>query len=114
MLSAQIVRWVTRGLDAMTGIVSNNPAAPHHLGTGRRGEDEAYFHLQRAGYSIVARNWRVAGPKGEIDLISWDADVLCFIEVKTRTTRDVKPAEAAVDHAKQRELRAMARAYLRC
>jgi putative endonuclease len=39
--------------------------------------------------------------------------VLCFIEVKTRTTHDVKPAEAAVDREKRRELAAMARDYLR-
>jgi hypothetical protein len=31
-----------------------------------------------------------------IDLIGWHKDVLDFVEVKTRTTRDVKPAEAAV------------------
>ena len=39
--------------------------------------------------------------------------MLCFIEVKTRTTRDVKPAEAAVDRDKQRELRLVARDFLR-
>jgi Holliday junction resolvase-like predicted endonuclease len=35
------------------------------------------------------------------------------VEVKTRTTRDVKPAEAAVDEDKRRELAGMAREYLR-
>ncbi len=43
----------------------------------------------------------------------WEGDVLCFIEVKTRTSRAVMPAEAAVDEAKQRELVAVAREYLR-
>lgn len=38
---------------------------------------------------------------------------LCFVEVKTRTTHDVKPAEAAVDEDKRRELLAVAREYLR-
>jgi Holliday junction resolvase-like predicted endonuclease len=33
--------------------------------------------------------------------------------VKTRTTRDVKPAEAAVDRDKQRELSLVARDFLR-
>jgi putative endonuclease len=48
-----------------------------------------------------------------LDLVGWDKDVLCFIEVKTRTTRDFKPAEAAVDRDKQRELRMMAQDFLR-
>jgi putative endonuclease len=38
--------------------------------------------------------------------------VLCFIEVKTRTTRDIKPAEAAVDREKRRALRKVVRDYL--
>jgi putative endonuclease len=62
---------------------------------------------------MVARNYRTARHPGEIDLIGWDKDVLCFIEVKTRTTRDVKPAEAAVDRKKRRDLRAVVRDYLR-
>ena len=41
------------------------------------------------------------GRKGEIDLIGWDGNVLCFIEVKTRSSHAVMPAEAAVDRAKQ-------------
>lgn len=86
--------------------------ASEHLRTGKRGEDAAYFYLREHGYVIVARNWRSRRRKGEIDLVGWDGDTLCFIEVKTRSTRDVKPAEAAVDHDKQRELRAMAREYL--
>ena len=39
--------------------------------------------------------------------------MLCFIEVKTRSTRDIKPAEAAVDFDKQQELAAVAREFLR-
>ncbi len=38
--------------------------------------------------------------------------MLCFIEVKTRSSHAVKPAEAAVDRAKQRELRRMAAEFL--
>ena len=62
---------------------------------------------------MVARNFRSPRHRGEIDLIGWDRDVLCFIEVKTRTSHAVAPAEAAVDREKQRQLRLVAREYLR-
>jgi putative endonuclease len=62
---------------------------------------------------MVARNWRCKGRKGEIDLIGWDGRTLCFIEVKTRSTHGVVPAEIAVDRAKQTELRGMATLFLR-
>src|ERR1700741_1991431 len=86
---------------------------PSHQRTGRLGEEEAYFYLRKRGYVMVARNYRSARRRGEIDLTGWDGDVLCFVEVKTRTTHDVKPPEAAVDHDKQYELRGVAREYLR-
>ena len=81
--------------------------------TGRRGELAAYFYLRRQGYIIVARGWRSSRLRGDIDLIAWDEDTLCFIEVKTRTTRDVATAEAAVDEDKRRTLRRLARNYMR-
>ncbi len=62
---------------------------------------------------MVARNFRSPRCRGEIDLIGWDDDILCFVEVKTRTTRDVKPGEAAVDGHKRRQIAAVAREYLR-
>jgi putative endonuclease len=86
---------------------------PEHLRTGQRGEEAAYFYLRRRGYIMVARNFRSSNRRGEIDLIGWHDDTLCFIEVKTRTTHDVKPAEAAVDREKRQELLAVAREYLR-
>jgi putative endonuclease len=84
-----------------------------HSRTGRRGELAAYFHLRRLGYTMVARNFRSPRCRGEIDLIGWEDDTLCFVEVKTRTTFDVKPAEAAVDRHKRRQIAAVAREYLR-
>lgn len=86
---------------------------PAHQRVGIRGEEAAYFHLRTLGYAMVARNYRTPRCRGEIDLIGWDADVLCFIEVKTRTSHQVKPAEAAVDWHKRREVAEVARAYLR-
>jgi putative endonuclease len=81
--------------------------------TGERGEREALFHLRKMGYTVVARRWRSAKLWGDIDLIGWDGEWLCFVEVKTRGGRDVMAAESAVDREKQDMLRKMARAYLR-
>lgn len=84
-----------------------------HTRTGRRGEEAAYFHLRTLGYTMVKRNFRSPRCRGEIDLIGWEDDVLCFVEVKTRTTHDVKPGEAAVDRHKRRLVAAVARDYVR-
>jgi putative endonuclease len=86
---------------------------PTHLRVGARGEEDAFFYLRKIGYTIVGRNHRSPKYRGEIDLIGWDKDVLCFIEVKTRTSRDVKSAEAAVDRHKRQEIAQVARDYLR-
>ena len=109
----RLIQFFARALDRASARVLPRSDEPQHLETGRRGEEEAYFHLRSCGYTMVARNVRATHLKGEIDLIGWNRDVLCFIEVKTRTTRDVKTAEAAVDLQKQHELRLMARDYLR-
>ena len=114
-MKGKVVEKLARALDRAAGAVGrDNPAKlPQHLLTGRRGEDAAYFYLRRLGYVMVARNWRSPRHRGELDLVGWDGDVLCFIEVKTRTTRDVKPAEAAVDDEKRRDLGAVARDFRR-
>ncbi|MGA8110625.1 MAG: YraN family protein, partial [Acidobacteriaceae bacterium] len=86
---------------------------PEHLVTGLRGEQAAYFWLRRRGYIVVARSWRSARAPGDLDLIAWQGPTLCFVEVKTRTSRAVAPAHFAVDERKRRVLRRLARHYLR-
>lgn len=113
MLPACVTRAMIRSLDWVAACVLDEDKRPWHQRTGRRGEEEAYFYLRRVGYTIVARNFRSPRCRGEIDLIGWEDDVLCFVEVKTRTSHLVKPAEAAVDYHKRRELALVAREYLR-
>ena len=72
---------------------------PAHLLTGERGEDLAFFHAARL--------------RGDLDLVAWDGDTMVVFEVKTRTARDLAPAESAVDATKQAMLRRMALAYRR-
>lgn len=103
---------VIHSIDGLAARLGRTPAIAEHIATGLRGEEAAFFHLMRLGYVIVARQWRSPKRRGDLDLIGWDGEVLCFIEVKTRTTRAVAPAEAAVDDEKRKTLRRMAQQYL--
>lgn len=107
------LRWFERFIEFLdrSGLPRTREAA--HLATGRRGERAAFFYLRRLGFVVTARGWRSARARGDLDLVAWENDVLCFIEVKTRTTRAVAPAEAAVDADKKRMIRKMAHYYLR-
>lgn len=113
MISRQCARAILKILDCCANGILPSDRLPQHLRIGAHGEEDAYFHLRKIGYVLVARNFRSPRCRGEIDLIGWDKDVLCFIEVKTRTTKDVKTAEAAVDRHKRREIAQVARDYLR-
>lgn len=96
---------------AKRSVRSGTEAKPEHLATGERGEDLAFFFLCEQGYTVVARRWHAARLRGDLDLVAWDGDTLVVVEVKTRTSRAVAPAETAVDPAKQRTLRRLALAY---
>ncbi|MBV9572476.1 MAG: YraN family protein [Acidobacteriales bacterium] len=113
MATGSLTHITVRALDWIADQIFPAPSDRAHHKVGRRGEEDAYFYLRHLGYVMVARNFRSARRRGEIDLIGWNENVLCFIEVKTRTTRDVKPAEAAVDQDKRRVLNGIAREFLR-
>lgn len=113
LFAGRLTQATLRALDWLAGKTLTPENIPAHRRTGRGGEEDACFYLRRRGYIIIARNFRSPNHRGELDLVGWEQDVLCFIEVKTRTTRDVKPAEAAVDRDKQRELSMVARDFLR-
>ena len=108
-----ILERTTIWLDRQAARKSRQPKDGAHLTTGLRGEDAAYFHLRRLGYIIVARRWRSTRLRGDLDLIGWDGETLCFIEVKTRSSREFLSAESAVDAAKRRMLQQMAQDYIR-
>jgi putative endonuclease len=78
---------------------------------GIRGETYAYWYLRRHGYTFIARNFRVPGLKGEIDLIGYDGPVLAFVEVKMRSGGPGLP-EDAVTQDKRRALSRIARQFL--
>lgn len=112
MFTGRTTRLILGLLDRIASATGSTQSQTQSHRIGHRGEEDAYFYLRRLGYVMVARNYRSPRHHGEIDLIGWDHDVLCFIEVKTRTTHDVKPAEAAVDREKRRALRKVLGDYL--
>ncbi len=77
---------------------------------GREGEDAAVRLLEESGYIVIARNVRLPG--GEIDIIARDRDVIAFVEVKARGSRQFGRALGAVDARKRRTLRALAADWL--
>lgn len=77
---------------------------------GRAGEERAARHLVRAGYTLLARNWRCA--QGEIDIVALQAEELVFVEVKTRRTTDFGHPFEAIDARKKRRMWGLAHAWV--
>lgn len=77
---------------------------------GDRGEAMAAEYLRENGYEILASQFRCRF--GEIDLIAWDGDTLCFVEVKTRTNTRMGLPREYVTARKQARLRKTALFYL--
>ena len=86
---------------------------------GQLGEELAARFLLKNGFHLVLSNFKVpvgrnrlgAPVSGEIDLIAFDEDVLCFVEVKTRSSDFFATPIAAVDLRKQRQITRTARMY---
>jgi putative endonuclease len=88
---------------------------------GKLGEAYAAAYLEQRGYRLVAanftlpvgRNLRGAVVNNEIDLIAYDGETLCFVEVKTRASDWFAPPQVNVDLRKRRQVARAARAYRR-
>ena len=99
---------------------SAHQIAPH-FALGRRGEEMALAHLERAGYRVVAanfsapigRNRRGVVVNAEIDVVAYDGPTLFFIEVKTRASDQIAPPQVNVDLRKRRQIVRAVRAYRR-
>jgi putative endonuclease len=108
--------WLERtlaGLDSVAARRGRAVSQPAHLVTGIEGEETACIYLIHKGYTVVARRWSAGNQPGDLDLVAWQGPLLCFFEVKTRTARDLTPAEAAIDLHKRNVLRRLARQYVR-
>ena len=112
MLGLRLLEGFVDASDFLAARLGRAFEGPAHLELGRRGEKAAFFYLRRRGLIVVARNWRSGKAPGDLDLVGWEQGTLCFVEVKTRSSRNIATAEAAVDTDKMRALRRIARQYL--
>jgi putative endonuclease len=77
---------------------------------GPKGEIVAASYLEHRGYRILSRNFTCK--LGEIDIIAYRNDMICFVEVKSRRgMRYGRPAEAVTVN-KQEHIRRTASYFL--
>jgi putative endonuclease len=82
---------------------------------GLLGEELAAAHLERLGFTVLARNVRTR--HGEIDLIAFDGRTLVFAEVKTRRSCGARTPPEPLTGLGPRQrvrLRRLAVAWLSC
>lgn len=85
---------------------------PHELGA--LGEDIAAQWLRDHHFTILDRNVRMPGIRGELDIIAADRDAayIVFIEVKTRRSTRTGWPEEAITPAKERTICLIASEWL--
>lgn len=83
----------------------------HRQSLGKQGEDMVCEFLQSKGHTILERNFRSGHL--EIDIISFDAEGIHFVEVKTRMKNIQAPPQENVDARKQRRIAKAAMSFLK-
>ena len=78
---------------------------------GQMGEEAAVGFLTRQGYRIIERNFR--NKLGEVDIIAYDGDIMCFVEVKTRNSDVFGSPLESVTLIKQKKICRVALSYLK-
>lgn len=82
-----------------------------HIYFGNSGEEVAVDLLKNNGYKILARNYK--SKLGEIDIVAYDKDTVCFVEVKTRHSDTFGLPQEAISAAKQRRISKAALMFLK-
>ena len=99
---------------------NSNSSVSETVRVGNLGEELARRFLMKNRYRLVVANFKVpvgrnsvgASVTGEVDIIALDEnDVLCFVEVKTRSSDEFASPLAAVDLRKQRQIIRTAKVY---
>ncbi len=73
---------------------------------GREAEDLAASFLRERGFEVLERNH--ATRRGEVDLVCREGEVLCFVEVRSRTSEAQGGPEETVGRRKARRVVAAA------
>ena len=82
-----------------------------HIKLGKEGEDLAENLLEKKGFKILARNYKMR--LGQIDIIAKEKDTICFVEVKTRKSSDPDGLGYSLNTRKIRHLSRVALEYLK-
>ena len=78
---------------------------------GHLGEDLALDLLKKEGYQILNQNFRTA--LGELDIIAKENDVICFVEVRTKTSPEEGHPLESISSFKRHKLIQTAWCYLK-
>jgi len=81
---------------------------PHAL--GKSGEKIALRFLKNKKYKIITKNYRLF--RGEIDIIAQKSNILVFVEVKTRRSKNFGFPEESVTPSKQQQIKKIAQGFL--
>ncbi len=76
---------------------------------GTRGEKAVACYLEKNGFTVLAKNYRLRG--GEVDIIATKKELLVFVEVKTRIEKTSHLSEV-VTVAKQKKIIFAARHFI--
>jgi putative endonuclease len=82
------------------------PAESDRRARGREAEDLAAAFLRDRGFEILDRNHAI--PRGEVDLVCREGEVLCFVEVRSRGSEAQGGPEETVGRRKARRVVAAA------
>lgn len=77
----------------------------------RKGEDAAVDYLTRKGYSIISRNFSLKG--GEIDIVACKGNLVCFIEVKARSSLQKGRGFSAITWHKKKKIERTAGVFIK-
>jgi putative endonuclease len=89
----------------------NNLKTSERAALGARAEQLACDHLERRGFTIVARNVRVG--RLELDVIAHRGSLLVVCEVRSRRSDRLMTPAQSVDYRKVTHVREAARRWLR-